>query len=533
MKPRQTKSDDNLSKIDVLYHINRELAQDLSLKQTLSNVLKKSVEAVAAERGSIVTLDEKQSPMDAAIIYHGKFIQHTTTQLHDIITRGLAGWVLQEKKAALIPDTSKDERWYRRPDDSVQKTGAKCAICVPLISRKELVGVLTVVHSKPGFFTAEHLDLIQTIGGLAGVAIYNSRLFTRLEVAQKRYQTLFEASSDLLFITDWDGHVIETNRAVEKATGYKPRISQETDIMDFHTPDYSRLGAGFSNLKHMDSIVYESELLPHPANGLPIEVKVAQVIIGKQSYLQWVFRDISERKHLAAMQEDLMTMVYHDIRSPLSNVVSSLDVLTRQLRDNQETSVKTMLSVAHRSAERIMRLVNTLLDIRKIEEGQSILHSDYDSPAQIVSDALDICQPIATSKRIAFESDVPGNLPDIPVDRDMIRRVVINLLENAIKFSPSNKKVIIQVRQRPGVILFCIEDQGPGIPEEQLEIVFNKFTRLKTASTTQGFGLGLAFCKLAVEAHGGEIGGESQVGKGTRFSFTIPIDTQLESVNRT
>ena len=531
MKPRQTKTVNNQNEIDVLYHINRELAQDLSLKQTLANVLKKSVEAVAAERGSIVTLDEKHMPMDAAIIYHGKFIQHTTTQLQDIITMGLAGWVLQEEKAALIPDTSKDERWYRRPDDSINKTGAKCAICVPLISRKELVGVLTVVHSKPGFFTIDHLDLIQTIGGLAGVAIYNSRLFTRLEAAQKRYQTLFEASSDLLFITDWDGRVIETNRAVEKVTGYKPHFSHDTNIMDFHKPDYSRLGVGFSNLKQMDFIVYESELIPLSARGLPVEIKVAQVIIGKQSYLQWVFRDISERKYLAAMQEDLMTMVYHDIRSPLSNVVSSLDILAHQLRENKEPSVKTMLSVANRSAERIMRLVNTLLDIRKIEEGQSILHSDFDSPAQIVADAIDICQPMATSKRITFESDIPKDLPDIPVDRDMIRRVVINLLENAIKFSPSNKSVIVQVRQRPGAVLFCIEDHGPGIPEEQLDVVFNKFTRLKAASKIQGFGLGLAFCKLAVEAHGGQIGVESQVGKGTRFSFTIPTDSQPGSTS--
>jgi two-component system, NtrC family, sensor histidine kinase KinB len=146
-----------------------------------------------------------------------------------------------------------------------------------------------------------------------------------------------------------------------------------------------------------------------------------------------------------------------------------------------------------------------------------------------VTDAIDVCQPIAASKRITFESDIPEKLPEIPVDRDMIRRVVINLLENAIKFSPSNKKVIIQVRQRPGAVLFCVEDQGPGIPEEQLEIVFNKFTRLKAASKTQGFGLGLAFCKLAVEAHGGQIDVDSQVGKGTRFSFTIPFESQPES----
>jgi two-component system, NtrC family, sensor histidine kinase KinB len=532
MKPQHFKNSLNQNKTISLFQISSELAQDLSLKQTLANVLKKSVEAVDAERGSIVTLDEKCDPMDAAIIYHGKFIKQTAKQISDTISHGLAGWVMQEEKAVLILDTSKDERWCRRPDDSSDRSGAKCAICVPLISRMELVGVLTVVHSTPGFFNGEHLDLIQAIGHLAGVAIYNARLFMRLEKAQKRYQTLFEASSDLLFITDWDGRIIETNRAVEKVTNYKPRFSHDAHIMDFHKPDYSRLGAGFSILKQVDAVVYESELLIDSATPLPVEIKVAHVTIGKQSYLQWVIRDISERKRLAAMQEDLMTMVYHDIRSPLANVLSSLDILTHQLENNKDASVKIILSVAQRSAERIMRLVNSLLDIRKIEADNSILHTNMDSPLQIVEDAMDVCRPMATSKKITLEIAMPKILSDVPVDRDMIRRVVINLIENAIKFSSSNKKVIVGLKQEIDAVVFFVEDNGPGIPEDQLDAVFNKFTRLKTTLTTRGFGLGLAFCKLAIDAHGGKIWVESTLGKGTRFLFSIPVNLQAEMISK-
>jgi PAS domain S-box-containing protein len=532
MKQPEIKTLHNQKKIESLFQISSELAQDLSLKQTLANVLKKSVDAAEAERGSIVTLDEKCEPMDAAIIYRGKFIKQTASQVKDTITHGLAGWVMQTEKSVLIPDTSKDQRWCRRPDDSSDQSGAKCAICVPLISHKELVGVLTVVHSTPGTFTEGHLDLIQTIGHLAGVAIYNARLFMRLEKAQKRYQTLFEASSDLLFITDWDGRVIETNRAVEKITKDKPRFSQDAFIMDYHKPDYSRLGAGFSELKMVDSIVYESELLIDPEQYLPVEIKVAHVTIGKQSYLQWVLRDISERKRLAVMQEDLMTMVYHDIRSPLANVLSSLDILAHQLENTDDPSVKTILSVAHRSSERIMRLVNSLLDIRKIEAGNPILYSDMDSPMQIIEDALDVCRPLATSKKITFEIVTPKILSDVPVDRDMIRRVVINLIENAIKFSSSNKKIIIGLKQEIDAVVFYIEDNGPGIPEDQLDTVFNKFTRLKTAHTTRGFGLGLAFCKLAIDAHGGKIWVESVIGRGTRFLFSIPVNLQAEMAPR-
>jgi NtrC-family two-component system sensor histidine kinase KinB len=528
MKQHQATSSNTHNQLELLSFINRELAQDLSLKQTLENTLKKSVEAVGGERGAIITLDEKHKPMDAAIIYQGKFINHTTRQLRQTLSHGLAGWVLQEEKAVLVPDTSKDERWFRRPDDAVKRTGAKCAICIPLISRKELVGVLTIVHSKPGYFNDEHLNLIQAIGNLAGVAIFNARLYARLEHAQQRYQTLFEASNDMLFITDWDGRVIEINRAVERITDFRPRFSHETSIVDFHKPDYSRLGAGFSKLKKTEFVVYESELVLTKTNKLPVEVKVGQVAIGKQSYLQWVVRDITERKQVEAMQEDLMTMVYHDIRSPLSNVVSSLDILTHQLGKDEDASVKTILSVAHRSTERIMRLVNSLLDIRRIEEGQSIIHSDIDSPKQIVKDAIEISQQMAVIKHITFETLSQRGISDISVDRDMIRRVVINLLENATKFSPSNHKVIISLQEEAGAVLFGVEDSGPGIPEDQLDTVFNKFTRLKSMSSTHGFGLGLAFCKLAVEAHGGRIWVESKVGKGTRFLFTIPISREPE-----
>lgn len=145
---------------------------------------------------------------------------------------------------------------------------------------------------------------------------------------------------------------------------------------------------------------------------------------------------------------------------------------------------------------------------------------------------MDVCRPMATSKKITLEIAMPKILSDVPVDRDMIRRVVINLIENAIKFSSSNKKVIVGLKQEIDAVVFFVEDNGPGIPEDQLDAVFTKFTRLKTAQTTRGFGLGLAFCKLAIDAHGGKIWVESTLGKGTRFLFSIPVNLQAEMMSK-
>ncbi|MCC7511707.1 MAG: GAF domain-containing protein, partial [Anaerolineae bacterium] len=149
--------------LELLYHVSREVATALDLRTVLQRVLFEAMRNVGGERASIVVLDDDKKPVDATIVYGQQFHEHTTQQLRDTVERGLAGWVVSHRKAALLPDTMKDERWLRRPDDALEKTGSKSAICVPLLAREKLVGVLTLVHSVPNAFNEEHLELMQAI----------------------------------------------------------------------------------------------------------------------------------------------------------------------------------------------------------------------------------------------------------------------------------------------------------------------------------------------------------------------------------
>jgi GAF domain-containing protein len=186
-------ADESRSSLELLYNISRELASALDLRTVLQRILFQSLKYVGGERGSIVVLDDEGRPIESAIVYGAKLHDHTTHQLRETLDRGLAGWVVRNRKPAWLPDTSRDERWLRRPDDAVERSGAKSALCVPLLSRDRLVGVLTLVHPVPESYTKDHFNLMQTIAGQAGIAVLNGRLYAESQ-RQARVMTALAAS---------------------------------------------------------------------------------------------------------------------------------------------------------------------------------------------------------------------------------------------------------------------------------------------------------------------------------------------------
>src|SRR5574338_239477 len=141
--------------LELLYNVSREVATALDLRTVLQRVMYEAMQNVGGERCSIVVLDDAGKAVDATIVYEKQVHEHTTQQLRDTMERGLAGWVTRHRKGVLIPDTSKDDRWLMRPDDAMDRSGIKSVICVPLVAREKLVGVLTLVHPKPNAFTEE------------------------------------------------------------------------------------------------------------------------------------------------------------------------------------------------------------------------------------------------------------------------------------------------------------------------------------------------------------------------------------------
>lgn len=511
------------SSFELLLEISRELAASLDLRSVLARVLFLSTTNVGAERGSLIVLNEAGQPVEAAIAVNQHVFHPSPAEMQAIIDRGLAGWVAQTREPALIGDTASDPRWTQRPDDSSERSGSKSAICVPLLASGQLAGVLTLVHARPHFFNEEHLQLLQAIADLAGIAVRNAHLYASVEQAQRRYRELFEDSIDPILLTDFEGKIIEANRQAVRAA--ESSLSQliGRSISQVHDQRSDLLGENFIVLSENATVRYESLLHRESLPDLPVEVHVRRVDYGGQPSLQWIMRDISERKQLDRMRDDLMAMIYHDLRSPLANIISSLDILDNLLPADQAESVRPIFQITTRSADRLQRLISSLLDINRLEAGQPITNRREIDPRGLVAESLDAVRMLAESKGQNIKVELAGGLPHIQADEDMLRRVLINLLENAVKFTPLNGTIEVGCIAADDLLRFWVKDSGQGIPEDALEVIFDKFTRLQADRYPKGLGLGLAFCRLAVKAHGGKIWAESKPGEGSRFVFTIPI----------
>jgi signal transduction histidine kinase len=245
-----------------------------------------------------------------------------------------------------------------------------------------------------------------------------------------------------------------------------------------------------------------------------------------------VFRDVTEQRLLEKMRDDLTRTMVHDLRNPLGSIYTSLILLEEDSLENLSATQRRMLEIARNNTERMLRLVNDILDVSKLESGRMQLQHARVSLPELISGIMQAQSPLASSKRLQLQSDVPPDLPAVWADPALVERVLQNLVDNAIKFTPDGGSVKITVQPYdqettasghipPAHLLISVSDSGPGIPQDLRDRLFQKFVTGRQKES--GSGLGLAFCKLVVEAHRGHIWVESAPEMGTTFSFTLPV----------
>lgn len=502
----------------------RAIGASLQLDEVLQTILQQTTDALEVEAVSLALVEPggKDLVFRAATGKQGKKV----IGLRIKMGQGIAGWVAHEGEGAIVRDAQADPRFYKQVDETTgYQTRAVC--CAPIRAKKKVIGVLEALNPIGGAFDSDDLPVLEGIGILAGTAIEHAQLFERMEAARSRYLDLFEDSIDPILITDLEGNIIETNRQAELLIGFDKKTMQQMNVHALHKADYKALGADMSRVKEGASVSYESILQGKDTEEVYIDVYVHKITVDGVDQIQWILRDITERKNLDNLREDLASMIYHDLRSPLANVVSGLDVLEMMLPKDKDPTIRSVLDIAMRSTERVQRLANSLLDTSRLEAGQRIGNPEPNQVIDIVQMALEAAAPAAQGKEVKLEAAVPKGLPRIMADAEMMRRVFINLIENAIKYSQEGMVITVGAKRAGDFVEMWVKDEARGIPKADQERIFEKFARVRVSAgatgNTKGLGLGLAYCKLAVEGHGGKIWVESQVGKGSRFAFTIPV----------
>jgi len=230
----------------------------------------------------------------------------------------------------------------------------------------------------------------------------------------------------------------------------------------------------------------------------------------------------AELRKSQMLQGELSRMLVHDIKGPLSEAVANLDILSYSSAEGQ----KEFLAAAQLACDRTVRMASDLGSVAKIENGSMLLVKEMVDPARILDEALVGIHGLATSKMLDLQRHSAENLPLVQLDRGLIERVLQNLLINAIDHSPERTCISAgsRLHAEGSQVLFSVSDQGGGIAPEKQQIVFEKYARLHSRqSSLSGTGLGLYFCKLAVDRHGGSIGIDSSIGKGSTFYFSLPL----------
>ena len=236
-----------------------------------------------------------------------------------------------------------------------------------------------------------------------------------------------------------------------------------------------------------------------------------------------ILKDVTQVHEQQEMKRDVVSTVSHQLKTPLTSIRMSIHLLLEERIGSLNEKQIDILMAAREDSERLVGILSDLLDINRIESGKSILATEFVAPRTLVRDSVEPYLLDAKDKGVTVVNAVSEDLPEVVADIEKIRHVFANLLSNALRFTDPGGSVTVGAEQKQGQIMFFVEDTGKGIPEEELKYLFEKFYRSPGQDKESGAGLGLAIAKEIVIAHGGAVGIESHVGKGSIFHFTLPL----------
>src|SRR6266566_9903498 len=232
-----------------------------------------------------------------------------------------------------------------------------------------------------------------------------------------------------------------------------------------------------------------------------------------------------EAQQATRARDDVLAVVAHDLRNPLNTVSMAVNLML-ETTPVERTQERRQQEIVRRAADRMNRMIQDLLDVKRMESGRMVIDAKPEPPVDLINDTLDMLRPLAAGSTIRLETSIDESLPPVLADAARVQQVLSNLVGNAVKFTPRNGRITVCAERIEGEVRFGVIDTGPGIPPEQVPHIFGRFWQAKT-SDRRGIGLGLAIAKGIVEAHNGRIWVESHVGLGSTFYFTLPSATEI------
>lgn len=507
------------TELSTLLDTSTAVVSTLDSQRILDVILEQVLHLLDVDKCAIIALDERANELRlrAARGLSQDYIHHIRTRtvdesgpIYPSVRAIHAGQLVQVGDVEIEPDFPPTLRERARAE------GYRALVAAPLVTPHAPPSALIVYWRDPHLCPPEEINLIVNFANHAAMAIENASLFAltdeKLREQTRTLEALVQSLNDGLILESGDGRILYCNRRICELAGVAP------DDLPRHTADSLRakLVGQTASLPHEVSIQHNGHTLDLRLQSFDVTDERGELIGRGQLWL-----DVTGDKELDRVKSALIATVSHELRTPLAAIKGNITSLLADDVTWDAAAQREFLAVASAETDRLTALVNDLLDLSKLQAGTFVVYREPCALAPLIERAAGRVRPPA-GPRLAL--DLPPDLPAFHADPHRVEVVLRNLIENAAKYSPADSPIRISARPFDSSVLVRVADDGPGIPPEHREKIFDRFYQIDSSLARQssGAGLGLAICKGLVEAHGGRIWVEP-TDRGAVFAFTLPV----------
>jgi PAS domain S-box-containing protein len=495
-----------------LARMGTRLATELDPAAVLDEVVQQAPSLLAADACSIRVVEDDELVVSAV---HGEGLE-AMLGTRAPGTGRLAGEILQARAPVVLSDAGADGRLIA--DDPLLAAGYRAYLGVPLVGAEGgLQGVLAVYQRRPRAWREEEVEALTALAGNTSSVLSNAELYQRVAVERERSYAILGNIADGIVAVDRDGNVVLWNTAAEQITGVPAVSALGRPPLEVIQHD---LSAG-------DEVVRGERLVPIRRGADEVWLSLTEAIMrdpaGAVAGRIFAFRDVSAERRLEQMKSDFVSTVSHELRAPLTSIYGFAETLLRRDILFAEEERQTFLGYIASEAQRLTSIVDTLLGVARLDAGDMQVELAPTDVSSVVTEVVTSAEQ-ASANGHRFVVDVPDEPLAASADREKLRQVLANLVDNAVKFSPDGATVTVEARRAGGAVEVRVVDEGIGVPADERERIFRKFHRAEgSARGRPGTGLGLFIARGLVDAMGGRIWVDSAEGQGSSFAFELPL----------
>lgn len=529
-------------RLELLSDVSRQVSSSLVLETVLQNIVNAACKLASARYGAMAVFDD--SSRIKSFFTHGISPEERRRMGSEPVGRGVLALLKDAREPITLSDLTQHPRSLGFPPNHPMM---RTFLGTPVRFRGRALGNIYLTEKEGGSdFTSEDASLLALFASHAALAINNASQYARELDLRKRAETdrarlmaiIDSSAAGIVVAEPPDGRIVTVNQEAKRLVGLGPgdadldsryhqaavrRKPDGTEYVWDELPIQRAIQDGVKS--HGAEVLFELK----DGRKIPTLVNAAPVYDadGRLAAAVAVIEDITERREIEQLKTDFLSMVSHDLRGPLAAIKGVSSGLLMTGGSNGVDDILEDVSSIDEEVDRMSELVGNLLDMSRIEANSMPRDPEVCHLADIVSEGV---RRVDTSREGAGREiivDVPLDLPEIYADYDQIVRVLINLLSNALKYSPEGSPVLIRSYPSPNggdAMVTEVVDHGMGIPDSEADKIFDKFFRVTSqmGRGRPGSGLGLAICKAIVEAHEGRIWVETEPGEGSTFYFSLP-----------